>query len=426
MDGAGLVASLEPLLDDSHHQSGHVSDLWESFDFFSYPAILDDSGQNQSNSGLRETLLNNNLPSPRHGSVLLSPLRQEFNATRTGLRRQLSSTTPDVSAAQVVNANEATLLDMNLDFDFSSFESPPHGPSAARSASFHADPNPRISGEIMSISPFQLADDGTRSEDRNFNLVPGSTTAEGQALGRVTAQDVRAESIASLLMMLKSYVLPSFDIASQKYEYGTSIITEVFGPHLCEWFCSEFEALLDSYLEKTLMSNRKRRAARVLGHLPLGPNVYVNEPEQDLELTLGTQRCSNTTEGGVAKLRSAFFYRCCWTPMGLVIFEVRKVSGHPIEEGEPLQDFQIIIKMMPRAMERTLGLCAHFTRLVNKPGISPHINTFNVVPDNSAIFECIRRNDLKGVQTLFDQGAASARDVDPRGRSLLNVGVMRK
>ena len=79
---------------------------------------------------------------------------------------------------------------MDLDFDFSAFESPPDAPSAAYSASFHIDPIARRSGEVMSVSPLQLADDnGTRSEDRDFSRVSGSTTAEGQALSRVTAQD---------------------------------------------------------------------------------------------------------------------------------------------------------------------------------------------------------------------------------------------
>ena len=145
----------------------------------------------------------------------------------------------------------------------------------------------------------------------------------------VTARDVRAESIASLLMMLKWYILPSFDIASQKYEYGNSIITRVFGPHLCEWLCSEYEALLDVYLERTLMSSRKRRMARSSDFLTLGSNVDIDESEQDLELTAGVKQSSNSTKGVMAKRRGDFFHRY-WTPFGIVEFEVKGVSyGHP-------------------------------------------------------------------------------------------------
>ena len=240
----------------------------------------------------------------------------------------------------------------------------------------------------------------------------------------VTARDVKAESIASLLMMLKSYILPSFDIASQKYEYGNSFISKVFCLHWCEWLCSEYEALLEVYLERTLMSNRKRRMARSSGLLTLGSNVYTDEPEQDLELTAGVKQSSNSTEGVMAKLRDVFFHRCR-TPIGIVEFEVKEESCGPVKDVVSHPDTQIIIRFLPQVMERTLGMCVRFDRLMNKPGISPHIDTINIIPHGSAIFGCVQSNDLKGVQSLFDQGAASARDVDPEGRSLLNVGIVR-
>ena len=64
--------------------------------------------------------------------------------------------------------------------------------------------------------------------------------------------------------------------------------------------------------------------------------------------------------------------------------------------------------------------------LRNKPGISPHIITFNVIPRDSLIFESVGRKELKGVQALFDPGAASARDVDPLGRLIFHVSITRE
>ena len=403
-----------------------LSEFVGSLDSFSFPALGSASSKNQSNTDLWATLLDDssvNL-SPRRGPAMLSPPRQGSDFTRTELRRQLSSSTPGCSAAQDGNDNEVDFLNMDLDFDFSLFESPRHRSSSARGASLHAERITHTSGEITSVSPLQLHDNGTPRNDGNTNRVPRSRSPGGRMVSPVTARDVRAEAIASLLMMLKSYILPPFDVASQKYEYGNSIITKFFCPHLCEWLCTKYEALLDVYLERTLMSNRKRRMARTSGVLTLGSNVYTNEPEQDLEFKTVTKQSFNSNEGVMAKVRGIFFRRCR-TPMGIIDFEVKQECCGPVKDVVSHPDTQITIKILPQVMERTLGLCVQFNRLIDKPGISPHIDTVNVIPHGSAIFGCVMSNDLEGVQSLFDQGAASARDVDPLGRSLLNVGIIR-
>ena len=402
-----------------------LSEFAGSIDSFSYPALVSQSWQNQSNNDWWATLFDDSSVtlSPWRGPAMLSPPRQDSNTTRTEMRRLLSSSTPGCSAAQDGNDNEVDFLNMDLDFDFSVSESPRPRSSSARSASFLAEQITHTSGEITSVSPLQLHDNGTPRNESNTNRIPTSRSPGGRMLSPVTARDVRAESIASLLMMLKTYILPSFDIASQKYEYGNSIITRVFGPHLCEWLCSEYEALLDVYLERTLMSNRKRRLARTSDSLTVGSNVYTDESEE-VELTIGVKQSSNSTEGVMAKLRSVLFHRC-WTPIGIVDFEVQEESCGPVKDVVSQPDTQIIIKLLPQAKERTLGLGVRFNRLINKPGISPHVDTVNVIPHGSAIFRYVLSNDLKGVQSLFDQGAASARDVDPEGRSLLNVGIIR-
>ena len=423
----GATVSGSPF-NDSHLQPRNscLSEFASSIDSFPYPALASDSWENQSNNDLWATLLDESSLSlsPRRGLAMLSPPQQDFNSVCTELRRRLSSSSPDCSAAQHRNDNEVNLFDMDLDFDFSLFDSPRHRSSSARSVSFHAEQISHTSGERMSVSSLQLHDKGNLSNESNSNRIPRSRSPEGRMVGPVTARDVRAESIASLLMMLKSYILPSFDIASQKFDYGNSIITEVFCPHLCEWLCSEYEALLDVYLERALMSNRKRRMARTSGLLTLGSNVYTDESEQDLELLAGVKQPSNPAEGVMAIPRGVFFHRR-WTPIGIVEFEVREESCLPVKDVESHPDTQILIKLLPQARERTLGLGVRLNKLINKPGISAHIDTVNVIPHGSAIFGRVQNNDLKGVQSLFDQGAASARDVDPEGRSLLNVGIIR-
>jgi hypothetical protein len=51
------------------------------------------------------------------------------------------------------------------------------------------------------------------------------------------------------------------------------------------------------------------------------------------------------------------------------------------------------------------------------------IRTFNVVPYDSKIIQCVKVNDLDGFRRLISENKASPRDVDPEGWSLLTVGL---
>ena len=93
----------------------------------------------------------------------------------------------------------------------------------------------------------------------------------------------------------------------------------------------------------------------------------------------------------------------------------------PANAPEALRVFFI-----PKECRRTIGLCATFNNVMNEvdgPRMSPRLRTFNVVPDDSEIIRCVKRNDLNELQTLFDKQEASLTDVDSRGFSLLSVGV---
>lgn len=86
----------------------------------------------------------------------------------------------------------------------------------------------------------------------------------------------------------------------------------------------------------------------------------------------------------------------------------------------------LTVTFIPMERRRTIGICATFINVmseVRSPRISPRLRTFNVVPDDSEIINCVKRNDLDGLQTLFDKREASPRDVDSGGFSLLSVSV---
>ena len=86
----------------------------------------------------------------------------------------------------------------------------------------------------------------------------------------------------------------------------------------------------------------------------------------------------------------------------------------------------LTVSFIPKECRRTIGLCATFVNVmseVRSPRISPRLRTFNVIPNDSKIISCIKRNDLNALQTLLDKREASPTDVDSFGFSLLSVSV---
>ena len=430
-DDSGISNSLDFLSNNSFHQSecSAASNAFDGLVVFSDPIISNDGEQNQAYGGLWETLLDETLVafSPGRRSFMPTPSGRDIHATHTEipspLMQQMTSIPSNILAAQSVNNNDLSLSDLNLDLDFSMFLNSPYRPSTA-SSSPPTQSHPRRSVERMSISPLRLTDhDGTHRENREFNLVPRSTSAAGQPLEPVTEQDLEAESIVSLLALLKSLVFPQFNTASQKYQDENSVLSNLFCPHYCKWLCFQIEGLLEQYLERSLKSIRKRRTAKVGSSLSSGCNFNLNERRQSLEPSDRSQRRSKTTEATKAiNMRSTFFHHCS-TPTGEIIFEAREGRSSPGSKDKTDSNHLIIISFMPWARERTPGLRLRLYGEVGEPSMPPQIDTFNVVPDDSAIIQYVSKGDLKGIQTLFNLRAASARDVDSQGVSLLYVGI---
>ena len=84
----------------------------------------------------------------------------------------------------------------------------------------------------------------------------------------------------------------------------------------------------------------------------------------------------------------------------------------------------VYITFIPMSRTRTTGIYAVISRIFDRlsvPRLARHIETFNVVPHDSAVIRSVSRNDVRAVQSLFDRGEASPLDVDPNGFSLLSV-----
>ena len=444
---SAVPASIEGALHDSGRSSildlssncsfHHPGDLgssaaYDSLGVFSNPLSFDGGGQSQANDGPWETLPvdSSNSFSPTRRSFMPSPHGRDMLYTSmenvSPLTQQMNSIPTHVPAAQSPRHNDFPLSDLDLDIDFSMYLNSPHRPSTASSFSC-TGPNIRRSVERTSISPSQLTkyDDKYR-ENGEYEPVSNPTAATDQALDPVTRENLEAESIVSMLLLLKSLAFPRFDIASQKYEYEKSMISDLFSADWCEWMCHDVEELLGLYLEESLRSIRKRRTARVLNPLPSGCEPKFSKRRQGFERSDEPEQLSDPTEATFASKMRTTFFRRCFTPVGQIVFKVSKGSSSPIAEEGIDANHLITISFMPRPMERTLGICVQSSRMMGAPAISPQIRTFNIVPDNSAIIQCVRNNDLRGIQTLFDMGAASARDVDSAGISLLHVGTAHK
>ena len=92
-------------------------------------------------------------------------------------------------------------------------------------------------------------------------------------------------------------------------------------------------------------------------------------------------------------------------PSGILKIDLSTASTNPDRTWGTKRPYVLSISVMPRAQKRMVGLEATFTQSQEKPNtplVSPTTNAFNVVPQKSAIIECISRNDLHSVRALFE------------------------
>lgn len=97
--------------------------------------------------------------------------------------------------------------------------------------------------------------------------------------------------------------------------------------------------------------------------------------------------------------------------------------------GERILEFAANLTFMSSCPELKLKLSAAFyQRMLSEGGyfiIPPMLSVHVMIPDDSEIFRLIKDDNLQGVMKLLDQGRASLRDCDTKGRSLLSVSAIR-
>ena len=183
-----------------------------------------------------------------------------------------------------------------------------------------------------------------------------------------------------------------------------------------EWLRFELENVICWILESVSKDMGRHQAQRRIGE-------FASRVEKDHEPSAQRRRSDDKIETNHEVQSIGTAYAQTYTHRGAL----RACLGKIRDRGTLADAPEVLtVTFVPKDYRRTMGLCATFIDMmseVNGPRISPRLRTFNVVPEDSEIINCIKRNDLNGLQLLFDKREASPTDVDPKGFSLLSVSV---
>ena len=190
------------------------------------------------------------------------------------------------------------------------------------------------------------------------------------------------------------------------------------------WLDLEFEDLLCWIYELSAKTIRKRQSTR---------EKHIELLDGEIDVPSGSRKSSGPS--GLASRKSwslsdlqakRIDYSLSVSPAGILRATLGTILNK--EANANTSDGLIVLdlKFIPGENERTRGVCVTFARTVNElavPRICPHITVFNIVPDDSEMIRCVSRNDLQGIQKLFERRQASPTDVDKDGFSLLSVRI---
>lgn len=277
------------------------------------------------------------------------------------------------------------------------------------------------SREIIAFPPLQGTLDDTTAVQSGFSPTESLISPN---MSQVTFDCTDIENLMLPLQLLHSQFIASLDHSLlQTSGLGEHAVHDLIDLVQSSWLRHEMEALLCWGHEAAARLIRQRQRQRVgkgpgpdpQGHIPL--ELAKESEESCLELP------SLYGETAVPQRRTRLkSHVMIVTTLGTLQIHLRKTIG--AHDSDLLR-----LSFMPAAKVRTRGISAAFARNSNLDSplqISPQIKTFNVVPQDSAIIQCVSCNDLHGVRKLFDAGLASPLDVDPCGFSLLSVSFTKR
>ena len=236
------------------------------------------------------------------------------------------------------------------------------------------------------------------------------------------------EEIVTSLRLARAHLLMSSDGTMLNRNFSRGSTRDSLRHLLCSgWLLNELENLLCWSYEASARAIRQRQLAKngALEDTYSKRSEIHNDNHETLWTEAKLHRRSSALSGPQIKLTSTWSSHM---PNSTVNIRLRTVTSQHLILDDKESPSVLEMYSIPIAAHRTRGISAIFVNpLAEKQchGISPQIRTFNVVPEGSEIIQCVRNNDLRGVQNLFDQGKASPSDVDPRGFSLLSASALR-
>ena len=272
-------------------------------------------------------------------------------------------------------------------------------------------PQDTVPSPAPDIMPLLTAD---KSEGRSLSTDLRVQTADDQP---TTCASFDPSSALLPLLLMKAHLEQDFDSGPywKPFSRGSNVAKLLDAVH-GEWLRLELDNVICWISETVSKTIRQHQARRRIGK-------FASYFERSREPSFHRRRSGDTVETNNDVQFIGTSYARSKSHKGIL----QVTLGNLLNRGTLAKaPGAVTVSFIPQECRRTIGLCATFVNVMSElrgPRISPRLRTFNVVPDDSEIISCIKRNDLNGLQILFDKREASPTDVDSRGFSLLSVSV---
>ena len=189
----------------------------------------------------------------------------------------------------------------------------------------------------------------------------------------------------------------------------------------------EIEDLLCQCFEMSARIIRKRQAARIGRATGIFDGAGLSEASTQRSRPHSNNRMRRNNQLTQGTERKVTHYAMWGMSKGIIKVRLTSRAGTSAIGLESESQSMLSVSFMPRDEKRTTGITINFDQVQDacfRTTLSRRIKTFNVVPKDSEVIQCVSRNDLRSLQMLFDKREASPLDVDPKGFSLLSVCLL--
>ena len=186
----------------------------------------------------------------------------------------------------------------------------------------------------------------------------------------------------------------------------------------------EIEDLLCQCFEMSARSIRERQMVRT------GRGPGISNCSRALKASTERSRSysDNRNDQMIIGMGGQVTHHLMWAvSKGIIKLRLTSKSDGPIAGLESGPQNMLRVSFMPTDQKRTTGIQINFQRTHDallRTALSRRIKSINVVPKDSEVIQCVKRNDLRSLQLLFDKREASPLDVDPQGCSLLSASLL--